>query len=124
MLSGSFFEVLSLKAEDRKLEAVLQINAAHPIFEGHFPGQPVVPGVCMLQMVKEVLEKKLGAATTLSAADNIKFLTVINPVENNRVSLELKYSTNEDSVPVNATLFTGATIYFKMRGVFTINKKV
>ncbi|MEJ0079486.1 MAG: hypothetical protein WDM78_00620 [Puia sp.] len=29
--------------------------ADQAIFSGHFPGQPVLPGVCMMEMVAEVL---------------------------------------------------------------------
>ena len=40
---------------DRVVQVML--NPQHPIYNGHFPQQPVVPGVCMLQMIKECIEK-------------------------------------------------------------------
>ena len=30
----------------------VMLNPQHAIYNGHFPQQPVVPGVCMLQMIK------------------------------------------------------------------------
>ena len=32
----------------------LTLNAEHPIFKGHFPNNPVTPGVCMMQIVKNL----------------------------------------------------------------------
>ena len=65
MLAGDFFYIRSLQAEGISVVALLEINPLHKIFKGHFPGQPVVPGVCMLQMGREILEKALGQSTRL-----------------------------------------------------------
>ena len=35
----------------------VMLNPQHAIYSGHFPQQPVVPGVCMLQIIKECVEK-------------------------------------------------------------------
>jgi 3-hydroxyacyl-[acyl-carrier-protein] dehydratase len=59
ILLGDFFEIVSLETEEGNINALIEINAEHNIFEGHFPGQPVVPGVCQMQMIKEILEQVL-----------------------------------------------------------------
>lgn len=119
MLSGDFFYITSLEQLDGKVNALLEINAAHRIFEGHFPGQPVVPGVCMMQMVKEVLEEALGKATRLISADNLKFLSIIDPLQNNMINVELKYDISGDGqIKVAASLLNDAVTYYKMSGVF------
>ncbi|MEO6732395.1 MAG: 3-hydroxyacyl-ACP dehydratase [Ferruginibacter sp.] len=106
---------------DGKVNVMLEINAAHKIFEGHFPGQPVVPGVCMMQIVKEVLEEALDKATRLISADNLKFLSIIDPFENNMINVELKYNISGDGeIKVVASLVNDAATYFKMSGVFVL----
>ncbi len=123
MLAGDFFYIKTLEHSDGKIAAVLEINVAHPIFEGHFPGQPVVPGVCMMQMVKEVLEQAIGKATRIANADNLKFLIVIDPRENNIIHAEIKYLVGEDGViKVGASLLNEGVVYFKMGGVFIVEK--
>ncbi|MBS1934927.1 MAG: hydroxymyristoyl-ACP dehydratase, partial [Bacteroidetes bacterium] len=59
MLQGNFFTITSIAHENISVKAVLELNPAHDIFKGHFPETPVVPGVCMLQMLKEVMENIL-----------------------------------------------------------------
>ena len=123
MLAGDFFFITTLQQESGKISAALEINADHKIFEGHFPGQPVVPGVCMMQMVKEILEAVLEQPLRLYTADNLKFLTVIDPVETNTIQAVLKYTTAADeSIQVAATFLNDAVVYFKMNGVFRNEK--
>ena len=56
LLINDFFYLRSSTHSNEIINAQLQLNPAHRVFEGHFPGQPVVPGVCMVQMIKEILE--------------------------------------------------------------------
>ena len=78
LLEKNFYTVQSFTNEEGIAKASISINAAHEIFKGHFPGQPVVPGVCMTQIVKELLEKAITKETRLLKADHLKFLSVIN----------------------------------------------
>jgi 3-hydroxyacyl-[acyl-carrier-protein] dehydratase len=73
------FKILSTEKSADKIVALLAINHESDIFKGHFPEQPVVPGACMLQTVKEILEDVLSAPVKLTKADNIKFLNITTP---------------------------------------------
>ena len=56
----------------------LRIGAAHPALPGHFPGNPIVPGVVLLDHVAAALEK--GGAR-LARIGVVKFLTPLKPDE-------------------------------------------
>ena len=119
MLVNDFFTISKLEKEGSEIKAELVINANHKIFEGHFPGHPVVPGVCMMQMVKEIIEKVIGEKTNLVRAGEMKFLAIINPKENNMIRATLKYNIEENgSMAVSATLFKESLIHFKFKGLF------
>lgn len=120
ILAGSFYTVMNPVAEPESLRAVLKINAEHPIFAGHFPGQPVVPGVCMMQMVKELLETTTLQPLRLATGLDLKFLSVIDPQRNNTVHVELLFNILA-SGDINATarFFFNETTFFKFKGVFT-----
>jgi acyl-CoA synthetase (AMP-forming)/AMP-acid ligase II len=69
----------------------LSIPADHPAFAGHFPGQPLLPGVALLALVLEavlddpVLAPRLGTAPRLAAA---KFLAPVRPGAQLTLALE------------------------------------
>ena len=119
MLEGDFFTINSIHTEEKSVTATLELNPAHPIFDGHFPGQPVVPGVCMMQMVKEILETAINRETMLVQADYLKFLSLINPVENKIIQAELKYdSIGNSKINVVASLFHASTTFLKLKALF------
>jgi len=120
ILQPGFFTVQHPVAKTGVLEAQLEFNGTHPIFEGHFPGQPVVPGVCMLQIVKELTIMALGSPLQLQKAVEMKFLAVIDPGIQRAVSISLHYSGEVDNfVSVSASLFNRETVFFKFKGIFS-----
>lgn len=63
------------------------IGHDHPALPGHFPGQPVVPGVVVLERVLEAIERQAGPLPAL-AIPQAKFLRPLLPGEQARVVLE------------------------------------
>ncbi len=118
MLNAPVFNITSINSTDGLMSAALTINADSEIFNGHFPDQPVVPGASMVQVVKDVLEKKLGKTLQLKIANNLKFLSLINPQETTALHLQLNYTTEDDQIKVNGDLIAGDVVYFKFQGVF------
>jgi len=121
MLEGSFYTITQSEQTDSSFTAALALNAAHPVFEGHFPGQPVVPGVCMMQTIQELLEKSLQRKVLLQKATNMKFLVMINPVVQPLVTVTLQYTMQPGNiVKVNAIIKHDSTIFMKFQGNFLI----
>lgn len=73
----------------------VMLNPQHAIYSGHFPQQPVVPGVCMLQIIKECIEKIQQAPLQYKQIASCKFLSVINPNETPELKLSLTIKKNE-----------------------------
>ena len=119
MLQGDFYTIQSIQPVEGSLQAVLKLNTQHPIFSGHFPGQPVVPGTCLLQIVKEMMQTVTGTDLQLLKAGQIKFLSIIDPVKNSIVQIAIRYITDENTnIAVSATFLYDTTTYCKFNGVF------
>jgi len=89
------------------------LNPAHPIFSGHFPGQPVLPGVCMLEMVKEILEELLRQKLRISKGSQIKFLSMIPPDKDPDFIVELHYETINEIIHARGKIFREQIIFMK-----------
>lgn len=118
MLKDSLYHVISVTNADNAINAVIELQPGNEIFQGHFSGQPVLPGACMLQMVEEILESELQIAYRLQKAENLKFLTMVDPRQNNTLYLELNYSVEESSTHINASLNTSEQTAFKLQATF------
>lgn len=116
MLLNDFFTINETVRSETEIWAELLINSNHKIFEGHFPNQPVVPGVCMMQMIKEILETVIDHQINLVQAADMKFLAVINPLENNLIHASIKYATDETgAINMVASLFKDELVHFKCK---------
>lgn len=119
MLYDDFYRVTDLKTEEGNVNAQIHFNPAHRIFDGHFPGQPVVPGVCMLEMVKEILSLVTGKQLHLHKSDNLKFLTVIDPRNHPSVNINIRYKQTEAGLSADAQLSYEQVFFFKCKGDFS-----
>lgn len=102
------------KMESGSFTAQISLNKDHDIFKGHFPGNPVTPGVCMMQIVKELTEEFTGSSLFLKTASNVKFMAIINPFETPDLKIQLDITENEGDVKVKNTTSFGETIALKM----------
>ena len=116
MLKGDFYTIISSVSKDTtSFSSVLDINKAHSIFKGHFPALPIVPGVCMMQIIKEQLEDNLQKKVKLQSASNIKFLSLINPAENTEIEVDIKFTTTEEGTYLtDGVISVKGAPYFKL----------
>ena len=100
-LNGDFFRIES------RMEGLPQgqsgfniiLNPDHLIYKAHFPGQPVTPGVCILQILQELLSIEIGKQLFIKNIKNAKFISMMSPVADSRVSvLFTSVSTEEGGV--------------------------
>jgi 3-hydroxyacyl-[acyl-carrier-protein] dehydratase len=115
MLRDTFFSILKLDPAAGAVKALLSINKDHDILKGHFPGQPVVPGVCMMQMVTELIALHTQRQLRVREADNMKFLAVIDPRQHSQIEASISFKDEAGNISINASLFSGDTIFFKLK---------
>ncbi|MBQ5511641.1 MAG: hydroxymyristoyl-ACP dehydratase [Prevotella sp.] len=59
----------------------IHLDATHFIYQAHFPGNPITPGVCIIQIAKELMEEHFQRQLRIQKVQNVKFLNVISPIE-------------------------------------------
>jgi 3-hydroxyacyl-[acyl-carrier-protein] dehydratase len=120
VLKGDFYTVKEKQTSENKINAVIELNPAHEIYKGHFPQQPIVPGVCQMHIFKEFLEEATGKKLQAGNGDNIKFTGMIIPDQSPLVNLELSYQDKDGMIAAEAKLSSGEIIFTKYKGKFKI----
>jgi 3-hydroxyacyl-[acyl-carrier-protein] dehydratase len=123
MLLKDFYKINSLThTEGQRYVAEITINKDHEVFKGHFPGNPVTPGVCMMQIIKELTQQVVSAPLLMKSASNIKFMALINPEVNSNLKLELDIAQADDAtVKVKNTTFFNDTVALKLTCIYGKN---
>ena len=114
MLKNQLYIINKLQHEDQQVVADIALNSDSEIFKGHFPDVAVLPGVSMMQMVKEILEEALDEQLKIDAAAQLKYLQMVNPLDRRELLFEIAYERVEEQYKVKAVLFFEAEIIFKM----------
>ena len=108
-----------MDAEDN-VSLLIKFNPEHNVFKGHFPDQPVVPGVCLIEIITDCLSGLMRMPCTLVESDYIKFLKPIIPNTTDTYTLNIAlHKLSVDEVIVEAIINIYSTKYLKFKGIFS-----
>jgi len=119
-------KVISIDGEE-SLVAIKNVSINEPFFPGHFPGQPVMPGVLQLEAMAQaagVLLLRRGSAegkvAFFMSADKVKFRRPVVPGDQLEISAKLdkvrgdKLATASAECRVNGKVVSSAQLMFAL----------
>jgi len=124
LLLNDLYIIQSQTESENQILVSIKLIAGHAIFKGHFPGQPVLPGVCMMEMVTEIMEEYLQRPFRISSGPLIKFLRMIDPNKNPVIHFEIKYRSYPAGIDTHGKIFSGEEIFMKFQLNLIPEKKV
>ena len=114
MLVKDFYKIDGKEAqEDGSVVYNVSLNTTHDVYKGHFPERPITPGVCNIQMIKELAEDATGRLLTLTAIDRCRLTAMVTPDGSPVLSIKVKV---DDNTKLSATIFNGDTTYMTLSG--------
>ena len=122
ILKNSLYTIADKKMEGSGIFYQILLDKNHFIYKAHFPNEPITPGVCIIQIAKELLEDYLHEEYEISYIKNIKFLSVLSPLSTPSVAyvfdkVTFLPETNECKTQVQVqqdnVLFAKLSIIFK-----------
>lgn len=81
--------------EEGRLAFRVRLDPSHPVYRGHFPGHPVLPGVCTLQIVKRCLARGTGQTFHYTTIRECKFLGMIVPAADTLLDIDIRLGEND-----------------------------
>ena len=118
MLQGILYETIAVDTAG----ATVRLLPESPVYRGHFPGYPITPGVCLVEIALELIAEMAGQAghddrkvghdgkVRLVGAKNIKFTSPIIPAE----GMELRFNLGGEGSERTVEILSGETLCAKM----------
>lgn len=114
-LLDNLYTIVSEGSVESGHEFDLKLNPEHFIYKAHFPGEPITPGVCIMQIAVELFEIALKTPIALNCVKNIKFLRIISPNEVTDLKYSLLKIIKEDNLlKVQVTVSSNGEVYAKL----------
>jgi len=86
--------------EDKRIVGIKNVTINEPFFQGHWPGQPVMPGVLQIEALAQIagvlMLRKIeysGKLTLLVGMDDVKFRKAVVPGDQLRLEAEIERAT-------------------------------
>lgn len=95
MFNNTIFTIDGFYREEEKHIARIFFDPHHEIFKGHFPDKKVVPGVILMQMVKEAAQQILDLDKAMITAASMKFLNPVLVEESDKLEVEIFIEESE-----------------------------
>ena len=113
-LEGNLYTIDSITSPaEGEHNVVVTLMKEHHIYEGHFPSQPVVPGVCTLTIIRECLSKILARPVSFASIKDCKYVSALIPEEGLRIAINITLS--EAKLRVNVERCDNQQTVLKLR---------
>ena len=117
----NLYKIISISASgEDSVSFDLQLNRKCEIFKGHFPGQPVLPGVCTLEIIKDCISNIRGNKVILSGISQCKFTGMVDPGIENLLKIDIDIKPGIKDLPgsVNAIVSASERVILKLKGEY------
>lgn len=104
-LAGNLYTIV--RADDEAMSYQVRLRPECVIYQAHFPGEPITPGVCIVQMAKELMEQREGRRMEIAKVKNVRFYSVLSPTEGLETEVKfshLAFGEDDTSLTVRATV--------------------
>ena len=117
MLIENYYTVLSRQHQEDADVFHVSMNADCAVYKGHFPGEPISPGVCNIQMIKECLEEVVGQRLLLDTIQQCRLTTLVTPIAYPELDVRIQVVKRDaERVSFKAQLGQGEESYLELKG--------
>ena len=114
---NNLYQVSTINKDAAPQYAVTQFNPNHGLYKAHFLGNPITPGVVLLQIAKIMLENITGKHLRLTEVEHIKFNKSVGPDATAKITF-MKLVQTDASLRANIKIEVEDIVYARMSLIY------
>ncbi len=117
LLENKFYRVLSEeRGEGLSAKFRVAILPECNVYDGHFPGDPVCPGVCNIETIKECAILLCGEQLRYSTIKQCRLTALATPTVCPEVDVQVNLSPSGEGYALQATIADDRQTYMILKG--------
>lgn len=120
MLIKDFYTVVSCEKAQNSIVCRVKLNADHEVYKGHFPQRPITPGVCNIQIIKEIAQMLTGNKYSFKKIDKCRLPAMVTPDGTPDLDVKVDFIDPENPLKISASIFFDQTIFMALSGELEI----
>ncbi len=116
-IENEFFRIVDIqKTDDNNAVFKIGLIPECKVYEGHFPGNPICPGVFNIETIKECTEILSGRTLRIKDVKQCRFTSLLTPANRDIISVKISTSESENGLVVQATISDSSNSYVEFKG--------
>lgn len=119
-LENNYYKLISMHCNGTSGVFHLALCPDCEVYRGHFPGNPVCPGVCNIQTIKECAERLMGRRLHIGSIRRCRLTAVATPVTSPELTVKIGLLPTENGYDITATVSDVERMYMDYKGKMTV----
>lgn len=117
LLNDKYFKVVSLDHSSGKAAFHVLLLPECDVYRGHFPGNPVSPGVCNIEMIKECFQMVVDGKPRIKTIDRCRLTAIASPRVSPQLDIDMTWTRDDDGWHLLAVLKDDKQQYLDFKGL-------
>lgn len=119
-LEKNYYDMISMHMSGVSGTFYIALRPDCDVYRGHFPGNPVCPGVCNIQTIKECTEWVIGQRLRISSIDRCRLKAVATPSACPELAVRVDIKPSDAGYAVTASVSDEERTYIDFSGEMTV----
>ncbi|MBQ9237146.1 MAG: beta-hydroxyacyl-ACP dehydratase [Prevotella sp.] len=115
-LENKFYKILKEDKQDMSATYRVSILPDCNVYDGHFPGDPVCPGVCNIETIKECAIRLVGKNLRIQSIKQCRLTAIATPTVCPEVNVTVSATPKDNVYIVLATIADEKQTYMEFKG--------
>ena len=119
LLKDKYFKVDSQQQNGDSAHFHVSLIADCDVYRGHFPGNPVSPGVCNIEMIRECFDLSVEGSPRIQTIDRCRLTAVASPQVSPELDIDLSWTKDDNGYRLVATVKDDKQQYMDFKGMLS-----